>query len=428
MSVTIQDKDLYPAVQWIWSLFKQYYGTSEELLPDITIGTSTGTDIRISDKFVKIIKSGGYNTRELFDDKPVMVGSDGSEDLLGTAFYLVNCLQEYGPLAKCSDQYGRFMPEYSLQGKYGLHKRNFAGECFDKLAAVTPKLSHIKRPDKPSRILLTHDIDLIPHGLLEDGKALLMRGRFDLLFLLLVRHVLSGPSWADLDKIMDIHDEYGMKSVFFWLVEQGKSKSPFTGATIENSDYEFNSARLKAQRDRIQKRGFENGLHKSAGNFPFLQEMSRFENKTAYNRNHYLLYRLPDHYDLVEEAGLKVDCTVGFAGSYGFRNSYSQPFMPFNMQQRRPYRFLEVPVNLMDTTFKTYLGESPENTRKLITDFLDRHRTNSVLSLIWHNNMFFKYKNGEWLVQYKLILDYLRHNGIRSVLLKDLYDEYFKEV
>ncbi len=426
MSINIQDKDLYPVIQWTWSLFAQYFGIGVDELPGISIGTSEDDDIKISDTFANIIRNKAYPSGGIFSDKAVITASDGQEDLLGTAFYLANCLQEYEPPVDCYDGYGRFKHECSQQDSYGLHQRNFVGECFEKIASSTAGLSQLRPPANPSRILLTHDIDLIPHGLLEDGKALLMRGRYDLLFLLLVRHVLLRPSWADMDKIMDIHDEYGMKSVFFWLVEQGKNVSSYTGTPIRNSDYNFNSAKLKAQRQRILNRGFENGLHKSVGNTTFSEELDCFEKGTAYNRNHFLLYRLPEHFEQVEEAGLKVDCSVGFASVYGFRNSFSQPFMPFNLKEGRSYRFLEVPVNLMDATFRTYLDESPEKARKLMIDFLDRHRTNAVLSIIWHNNMFSKYKNGEWLQQYKLILDYIRQNRMMSVSLEDLYLEYYK--
>jgi peptidoglycan/xylan/chitin deacetylase (PgdA/CDA1 family) len=224
---------------------------------------------------------------------------------------------------------------------------------------------------------------------------------------------------------MDINDEYDVKSTFFWLVEQGKTESSYTGITMRNSDYDFFSKKLSDKRKAIISRNFENGLHRSISRKTIKQQAEIETPKFQANRNHYLLFRIPEHLNEVEEAGLRLDASLGFAEMAGFRNSYGLPIQLFNMNENRPYNFLEVSLNVMDTTFRIYHKMNITEAKKRIVSFLDRNRVNTILSILWHNNHFSDIKFKDWLHLYKTILDYLKQSHIETVTQKQLLKEFY---
>ena len=148
-------------------------------------------------------------------------------------------------------------------------------------------------------------------------------------------------------------------------------------------------------------------MHKSAGNDNFKNEINRSGGDTAFNRNHYLITELPSTFQDIESAGIRVDSTMGFPESIGFRNSYGFPIRPFNLKDSRPYTFVEVPLTIMDTTLKFYQKNNSRQAEIIILDFLNKNKENAVITILWHNNYFFDYADKGWLTCYKNILRYL---------------------
>ncbi|HEX9740938.1 MAG TPA: hypothetical protein VGA29_09185 [Ignavibacteriaceae bacterium] len=349
----------------------------------------------------------------------------GEPDYLGTALYHLNSLQEYYYAPDKSDKYGRFPYTESWQFRNAQSQENYVGTYFQQFARSVPELSQLKLPRSASRIFVSHDIDYIHGGLPQIGKALLKRLDFPEMLKVLVSFALHGPPWMDFDRIMKIDDVYDVKATFFWLVNKGRGNSPLNDAEIKNADYDINDPRLTRWFKKIKNRGFEHGLHKSASNIPLKEELGKLPMSVVANRNHYLLIRIPEHYDQIEQAGLKIDCSLGFPTEMGFRNGFSLPFTPYNFQENRPYGFVEVPLNIMDTTFRFHLGIQPSEAKKQIINFLDKHKTNAVISLVWHNISFSEINYPDWLELYKYILAYCRDSGIRSVQQKELLDFYY---
>ena len=154
---------------------------------------------------------------------------------------------------------------------------------------------------------------------------------------------MSKPDWLNMDQIMSLESEFNCTSTFFWLVKKGKEQG------LKNSDYNFKSPRIKKIFHEVRNRGFENGIHKSISKDSFMSELEIFDETPIANRYHFLKFNLPSGYDAIEQAGLKIDTSLGFAENSGFRNNYGRPFNPFNVEERRPYSFIEVPLHVMDT-------------------------------------------------------------------------------
>ncbi len=415
-------EDVQPKIRYIWALLLSRLDLNTETIPksQISIGLSNQNDIQISKAISDLRKDLRDSFPILNDNNPLLKTESGNPDYLGTAFYMINCLQEFNAPASSYDQYDRFKPECTYQHKMANFQDNVVEDLFRALIKSSPALQGTMLKNEPSKVFLSHDIDIINAAVFQEGKAALLNGNLLLLLKIIFNYFISGPSYRDMDRIMDIHDEYDVKSTFFWMVEKGKKVKQSSGVSIPQSDYDISNAKIESQIRNIISRGFEIGLHKSTTEKSFNEELSILEEYTLANRNHYLHYYLPDHFDAIEESDIKLDFSMGFGSQFGFRNSYGKPFIPFNLDANIPYSFLEVPLQIMDTTFKYYQRKTPQQAKADILDFLSRHKENCTISILWHNDMFSPIKNPGWLDLYKTILDFCRQMGIQATNQKEL--------
>lgn len=337
----------------------------------------------------------------------------GQIDYLSSVFYLLNSIQEHNDSKP--DELGRFRYRDSFQFKLSLAQKNLVQECFDE---ISKKIGVSPRSEK-SAFFLTHDIDMVYGSILEDGFNVIKKGRFDLFLSMLVRLALGKPDWLNIDKIMALESEYDCKSIFYWIVNKG-----IINKRERNADYDFQSKKIQQQFTLVEQSGFENGIHKSISNESFEKEITKYGQQPIGNRYHYLKFNLPSGYDQIEKAGLKLDASLGFAEEIGFRNNYGLPFQPYNLKERRPYSFVEVPLHIMDRTFFQYKKSSLLQAEQEIFEFFEKNKTNCVLSVLWHNNFFTNYKFKGYLDLYKKILVYIKENNFNTISQKEIIDTY----
>ena len=412
--------ELHEEILWIWELFADYIGFQTETVtddPHITISESGG-DITLSHFFRNTYLQGDKNWKSYFRNELMHYTSSGQPDYLSTAYYLVNCLQEYD--AEFEDEYGRFPYETSLQSIFHCMHHNVVGRYFDALYDATPKLKElVQRQEKKTKFFLTHDIDSLYGAYPENRKYLLKHKRFGDLLRVMFNHYIGTPDWMLLDRIMKIENEYDVKSVFFWLVNEGMGRNK-----IMNADYRIGNRKVQKLLASVSQNGYENALHKSSSRMSYSQELRTEKKLLPYNRNHFLKISLPDTFDHLEKNNILLDSSLGFSGDYGFRNSYGLPFRPFHVMQKKRYNFVEVPLHIMDTSFKYYLKMRPSGAKKEILSFLDANRNNCVLTILWHNNYFSGYYFEGWLEVYKAILGFIRDNQMQSITGKEIVDSY----
>ena len=345
----------------------------------------------------------------------------GRIDWLLSAFYFLNSLQEYPQGGKLGslDEVGRFQYKLSYQAHFNSALENKVQFCFDQLLLEIPQLSGFKKKIRPTRVFLTHDIDSIYGAFREDRNYWLKRFNPFMAAKVVLNELLGNPGWFTIDRIMKIEDEYDLKSTFFWLVNQGK-----VNERELNADYDLHSPMVWNALERLNYRGWENGIHKSISTDSLQLEMEKAKFQPAANRYHYLKFQLPGLYDSVEQAGLKLDASLGFAEQYGFRNSYALPFTPFNVKERRPYALVEAPLHIMDGTFQRYMNVSGVDAGKAMVDFFEAHAANAVISVLWHNSFCTDYKYGEFFKAYKTLLVYLYEKGIKSIGADEIVKEF----
>jgi hypothetical protein len=373
---------------------------------DFTIGNSPDSNFRISPSFLaKSLSKNEMNSKGVFQLE------NGEPDLLATVFFCLALLQEHND--NDPDDFGRFKFLNSYQYKLGIVTENVVQMCFDQLAS---RLNIKSSPDKSS-FLLSHDIDSVYGSILEDGFNVAKKGRLDLLLKLIMNTAMDKPNWFNIDQILKIESEYDCRSVFYWIVNKGRTQN------AENSDYDFKSKKIQNALREVKETGSENGLHKSISKESFESEIRKFGELPLGNRYHYLKFKLPEGFDEIEKSGIKLDSSLGFSEHHGFRNGYGLPYNPFNVKEKRPYTFVEAGLHVMDRTFFAKRMDVKE-VEKNILDFLDRHRENCVLSILWHNNFFTDYKFKGYLALYKKMLSYIKDGDFRTIDQPTIIQKY----
>jgi hypothetical protein len=376
----------------------------------LSAGSSAEFNFQISESFYTEIGLKNFRHKRHFEKDCVVRNDKGDPDYLSTIFYMINSLQEYDDTD--TDEIGRFKFTNSYQDKFGNIEDDLVGQYSQKI------LGGSQRKHK-SRVFLSHDIDSINGAVVQDSFFLLKKGNPLPIFRLVMNAALQRPDWLNMDKIMKIEDEHSLKSTFFWLVNKGRLNTREV-----NSDYSINNRKIRSTLKSIEARGWENGLHKSISTESYKEESAKLDLRIIANRNHYLKFRLPNLYKDIEASGLKLDASLGFAEAIGFRNSYGLPFHPFNIEERRPFSFVEVPLTVMDGTLKQYRGVPLAETASQIISFLEKNKSGCLISVLWHNTFFTDYKFGGYVKVYKQILEYIHANDLRSINPTEIVKEF----
>jgi hypothetical protein len=422
MKVYIQNNPIYyPIVKYTLSVFAANKNISIEFVPntnqaDFIVSEEPGSDLPIALNFYSAIQKNKFNYKEFFKNDCLIYTNEKQADLLATSFYMMNSLQEYNS-ADC-DEIGRFKYAVSYQFTFNTITENSVQRNFDALAQH-PKFKLQKVQEQHSSVFISHDIDLVNSAWIQDGFAALKKGQIHTIFHLLFNAAIQKPDWLNMDKIMAIHSEYDLTSTFFWLANKGRLNK-----RLSNSDYNVTGKAVQQTISKIKQGGFENGIHKSVSDESFKSEAGKLGFKPLANRYHYLKFNLPHAYKELEEAGIKLDASLGFAEHYGFRNSYGQAFQPFNLEQQQAYNLVEIPLHIMDRTFYNYLKTPSEKISDVVIGFFETNKYNCTLSLLWHNNFFNSIKYHGYLQEYKKIISYLYDNNFTSLTQQEIIDKY----
>jgi len=323
-------KSVHNEVKYVLSVLGQSYET-EVCFTGIngqaaTVSSSTDCDIPVRSE--NIADASRLSFGKDFTKDGFLMLENGDKDYLSTAIYLLSLAQELDGSKK--DAFGRFPYSDSYQKHFSAVLENRVQHCFDDIIVANPKFSLFKKPNEKSSIFISHDVDFINGALVQDGFHALKKLNIPAIFQIILSNLLVNPQWLNMDKIMKIESEYDFISTFYWLVNKGLSKEG-----IKNADYTFRSKKVQTQLQLVSDSGWENGLHKSISDDSFKTEIEKLNFIPTGNRYHFLRFRPHDDFELINDAGLKFDTSLGFAEEIGFRNSYGLPYRPFNFRTKK---------------------------------------------------------------------------------------------
>lgn len=372
-------------------------------------------DLVFSDKFQKLLVNKKFNHQDWFSEEPLLIDDNGEPDYLGTCFYMINSLQEFGDLDK--DKFNRFQYKNSYQAKFSCAEENLVDTYFRKYF----QNHHTTLKNQKSKVFITHDIDLLNSGLKQDVKYLFNSGKISSLFQLIFNYFIGNRHTRNIDKVMQIDNEYDLKATFFWLVQNEFDQKN----KIENGDYQITDKYIQDYISVInQSPNFENGLHKSSNTTSLKEELALYKSLKSANRFHYLKFNPEIDYKKIANSDLQLDTTLGFAENIGFRNSFGLPFKPYDFEKNTHFNFIEAPLQIMDTTFYTYKNEEANKIENTIINYLEKNKHNALITLLWHNDSFSSIKFSERLKVFKNICAYIKENKIESVSASEILETY----
>lgn len=281
-------------------------------------------------------------------------------DLFGSAFFLLSLYREQSMQVE-ADPHGRF-PEQVLFHE-NISQKPQVEYWVAQLRMELEKLG-ISCNKNPAELDFSIDWDN-PTAFLHKG---LFRNSASLLFEILQGNLSAASRRLRVlrGKEKDPYDHLGstippevlqQRRIFFWVGDYGKHDK---GLSYRNSWY----------REQIRELSkiMIPGLHPSYASFlkpdQMLKEKKRLEEildqPVTASRFHYLRFRLPESYRMLEECGISEDFSMGYSAFPGFRAGTALPFYFFDLERNQKSNLLIHPFSLMDSS-AAYRGKTRDS-------------------------------------------------------------------
>lgn len=335
-------------------------------------------------------------------------------DLYRNILLLTNGFSEY--LNNTQDKYGRLDFRASFQHNNGIIKENLVQSYIEKLLSC----HGIRLESQSSKMIISHDIDTLHNGYIYELYRGIKQKNIHLIYRVLVALTLRRPVWYNIDSILDLLDSYDFRSIFYFIVEQGWSSD-----NIKNADYRIYDRKAGPVLTSIHRKGHHVGLHKSTMDTTYNDEYHKLPSESVKsNRNHFLRYRIPQLYRDLSNSVLETDCSLCFPYNMGFRNNYGLPFKPFDLEYGKELDILEIPFQVMDGMLPTNNKSEAKSSLNKVLEFLDTHKKNTLLGILWHNTELSEVSTRYSLEVYKGILRYLYESDIQTTTPDKVLKKY----
>ncbi len=337
-------------------------------------------------------------------------------DLLGSIFWITTRYEEV--VTPDRDERDRHRAAATLAHRAALHERALADEWAAIFAAAMCEASGGRlRRRNAHRVALvpTHDIDV----------PFLWR---DLSFTDAARRTLGGlimrrdwhasaimaywaatragfaprDPYATFDELMRAAESIGVSARFYFTADDPADPAIRTRHDPLRGRYDVADERLAPILRAIHERSHIIGLHPCAGahrDGDILRgQKDRLENAmraagvdepVVEGRHHYLQWDARGTPRLWEEAGMRLDSTLGWAEHAGFRCGTGATFAHFDLVARRPLAVAERPLVAMDVTLldAPYMALSPADAVRVVARLTDTcARAGHGCTILWHNS------------------------------------------
>ncbi|MDZ4181996.1 MAG: polysaccharide deacetylase family protein [Candidatus Cloacimonadaceae bacterium] len=370
-----------------------------------------------------------------FDDDHCLI----RKDIVASGFYFLTCWHEY-IMGFYGQPKGRVDFKQSLQYRWDFTEIPVVDVyCQMLLYVMGIYLPEFVRDiqwgeEREFAVSLSHDIDYwnfwTPRQKVDTFKynlSSLFERPFAAIYKLLGhalhKNLLHDP-WRTVRNIVRKETEAGVKSTWFLL-----ARDDFPD---ERQNY---SSDIVAREQIIDLLGQQEiGLHGSPESAydvtVLMQELETLRglgfNPTGF-RTHYLHFDYQKSFSILEAAGIEFDSTLGYWENIGFRAGISFPFSPFNIEENRPFRVLEIPLIVMDTTLYSHraMNLSRYAAKRSLTRLIDMAaKYQSHLSLLWHNTSFDPIDYPGWSSLYWKTIAYALRKKAWVTSLRDIYQEW----
>lgn len=248
-------------------------------------------------------------------------------------------------------------------------------------------------------VVLSHDIDFIPSGILDVAK----QGAKTVL-----RHLLHQRDPADAVRaaaglvraLIQGRDPYGCIPE---IIEQEKELHVCASFQVavghrhpDDVNYRIEDERTREYLRRILDVGFDLCLHGSYRSTERrewyvgeVELLARQLSRPLGSRQHFLSFDYDVLFSAQEESSIQYDMSMGFPDRIGPRAGFSYPYFPYCLELDRPYDVVEISLFLMDVTLRSYMRLKEREAWTAIESALkDLCRVGGCASVVWHPIVF----------------------------------------
>jgi hypothetical protein len=206
-----------------------------------------------------------------------------------------------------------------------------------------------------------------------------------------LRFAFSRANYLRFDELVEMERAAGVSSCFMMY---GRAPSRRTGTLrLLDPDYDVAEEALAQRLRALSQQGHAIGLHPSYGAWgdaaAMREERERVERACGAPvtscRQHWLKFSWERTWAAQQQAGLRLDMTLGFNDRPGFRNGAALRFAPWDHASGAPMGIESVPLVLMDSQLYDYAqmddAGRAEAIRRWIGEVVEVRGTASV---IWH--------------------------------------------
>jgi hypothetical protein len=248
-------------------------------------------------------------------------------------------------------------------------------------------------------IVLSHDVDFIPYGLIDTLKQgaktayrHLVRQR-DVAAALaamtaLARALATGrDAYGCVPDLIAKETRLGVRASFQVAVA---NRHP------DDVAYRIEDEQIRNYLRVIPDSGFDlclHGSYRSTENAAWYAEevalLSRQLGAPAGSRQHFLSFDYDVLFEAQERAGIRYDMSMGFPDRIGPRAGFSYPYFPYSLERDRPFDVVEISLFLMDVTLRSYMGLKGARAWNAVANAIDDLcRKRGCVSAVWHPIVF----------------------------------------
>ncbi|MDD5569689.1 MAG: hypothetical protein PHD97_00865 [Bacteroidales bacterium] len=338
-------------------------------------------------------------------------------DIFLNSFLFLSGWQEW--INRSKDKHNRFSYKNSLQYKFDFVKLPVVNVYFEILKEALQKNgTNIQNKKTNSQIILTHDVDSLNSGWLEDSGYYL--NNFSFTSIIKIIKVLFNKLFLNKDSyfkalktLIEFEIKHNLNSIYFFL----SNKNPL------DANYKLSNPKILKCAKQILENGSLVALHPGYDTFDneylFQKQLKLFnclfpEMPAKKVRQHFLKYDVRITNKIQEKLNIEEDYSLGFAEQYGFRNGIANPFFLFGFDECRKSEIIEVPLFFMDGTLSHYMKENKDIQFEVIINHLDvlKNNFNFCFSVLFHNTAFSELKYKGFSSYYEKLIEWARGNNV----------------
>lgn len=311
--------------------------------------------------------------------------------LFSIFFFLSGYYEHINPQIR--DGHGRFPGIASFQALHNILEIPIVNQYVGLLVNLIKKTGNhaeIRRQYRESYFSLTHDIDNLSASIYTKAKDFQKNRK--------LRRLTKNH--FDVNHLIEVEKTLGIKGSYYFML----SKDYGAGY-----DLSAKSKLISELATSIKSIGSNTGLHYSYWTLEkgidkgLLTELGILLGEIPINgRHHFLRFDVDRSYRILDDTGIMVDTSGGYADLIGFRFGTSWPFKPFDFANKCVHKVWEIPLLVMDGTLENtkYMNFKPDDGFARIKELMSVvSEYGGIFSLLWHNSSFEygQWKEWEWV-------------------------------